>query len=134
MAAASTSKRNIGYLMGIDASVNVPGTVPVKRPLGGTCLGTALREWLIVFSSRSNDIEFLRRVPGSDCIVAAVWTTSSTGSELLTENIATGKREMSMVLTWAGILLDPFASTAWQGLREYNFTGVIAKITNYKTQ
>ena len=106
----------------------------MKRPLDGTWLGSALRESRTVSSSSSNDIEFLRRVLGSDCIVAAAWTTSSTGSELPTENTATGKHQMSMVLTWAGILLDPFASNAWQGLRESNFTGVIAKITNYKTQ
>ena len=106
----------------------------MKRPLDGTWLGTALRESLTVSSSSSNGIEFLRRVLGSDCIVAAAWATSSTGSWLPTQNIATCKRQMSMVSTWAGILLDPFASNAWQGLRESNFTGVIAKITVDKTE
>ena len=70
----------------------------------------------------------------SSCSGEFLAVTGLTGSELAPENIAMGNRQMSMVLTWAGILLDPCWSNAWHGLRGSNFTGVIAKITNYKTQ
>ena len=69
MAASSTSELIIYFLMDIDASVNVPGTVEVKRPLDGTWLGSALRKLLI--GSSSADVELLRLVLVSDCIVAA---------------------------------------------------------------